>query len=112
MREFRCFQFAWPRHETGHGLFLGASQETSGTPHISRNDRGAAGVQPSGWENHPGGFSSMTNNQSGQSGQSSGQSSGQPGQQQKRQDQPKSGQQDKSQQQNPGQQNMSGQQNK
>jgi hypothetical protein len=117
MREFRRFQFASSRHETGHALFLGASQETFGTPHISRNKPVESRVQTSGWENPSRRTSSMANNQSGQSNQSGQQ--GQSGQQ-KRQDQPQSGQQsgqqqrqqggqsgqqDKSHQQNPDQQN-------
>jgi hypothetical protein len=56
MREFRRFQFALPRPETRQALFLGALQETFGTPHISRNDRSAATVELAGWENHPGGL--------------------------------------------------------
>jgi hypothetical protein len=125
MREFRRFQFASSRRETGHALFLGASQETFGTPHISRNERVESKVQASGWENPSRRTSSMANNQSGQSNQSGQQD--QSGQQQKRQDQrlsgqqsgqqqrqqgSQSGQQDKNHQQNPGRQNMSGQQNK
>jgi hypothetical protein len=56
MREFRRFQFRVTQPMKPGMLFPSASQETFGTPHISRNDRGAARVQPPGWKNHPGGL--------------------------------------------------------
>jgi hypothetical protein len=45
-----AFNLRHPADETGRVLFLGASQETFGTPHISRNGLGAARVQPPGWK--------------------------------------------------------------